>query len=279
MSGEPAGASGIARYTLLCGYAVAVVAGIGAGALDVIAMRHEQPRYGLAAPIVWEASSCLTVILFLWIIWIGYRIAPPWVRPRWKLAAHVPAALLFSLAHVGGFVALRKLVYGLEGARYVFGPILPNFGYEFSRDAVSYALFVGAFALVEGLLRRQSLIETSESALVSTLERTPTFDIRDGARLTRVRFDQVLAIRSAGNYVEVVLGDGRKLLMRSPLSAVERELAPRGFLRIHRSWLVNAGQVTSLKPAGSGDYTVELGSVTVPLSRRFPQALAKLRGS
>jgi DNA-binding LytR/AlgR family response regulator len=35
--------------------------------------------------------------------------------------------------------------------------------------------------------------------------------------------------------------------------------------------------MTGLKPEGSGDYTVELGSVTVPLSRRFPQALAKLR--
>lgn len=282
MSGEPAGASGIARCTLLSGYAVAAVAGLADSTLQVIATRHWQPRYGLADPIVWQASSLLTFLLFFWIVWIGYRIAPPQVRPRWKLVAHIPAALLFSLAHVGGFVALRKLVYALQGAQYAFGPFLPSFGYEFSRDAVSYALFVGAFALVEGLLRRQSLIETPGSALVpilaSTLGRTPTFDIRDGAKLTRVQLDQVLAFRSAGNYVEVLLADGRKLLMRSALSAVERELGPRGFLRTHRSWLVNAGQVTSLKPAGSGDYTVELGGVTVPLSRRFPQALTKLRG-
>src|SRR6202034_2440768 len=102
----------------------------------------------------------------------------------------------------------------------------PGFGYEFSKDAVSYALFVGTFALFECLLRRQSLIETSGSALAVALEPAlepalapalapmATFDIRDGARLTRVRLDQVLAIRSAGNYVEVVLADGRKPLMR-----------------------------------------------------------------
>jgi hypothetical protein len=284
MSGEPAGASGIARYTLLCGYVIAAVAGLAASTLQVIATRHWQPRYGLAGPIVWQASSLLTFLLFFWIVWVGYwivwvgyRIAPPLVRPRWKLAAHVPTALLFSLAHVSGFVALRKLVYGLEGARYAFGPILPNFGYEFSRDAVSYVLFVGAFTLVEDLLRRRCLIETSGPTLASTMGRTPTFDIRDGARLTRVRIDQVLAIRSAGNHIEVVLADGRKLLMRSPLSAIERELGPCGFLRTHRSWLVNAGQVTSLKAVGSGDHTVELGGVAVPLSRRFPQALARLR--
>jgi DNA-binding LytR/AlgR family response regulator len=59
---------------------------------------------------------------------------------------------------------------------------------------------------------------------------------------------------------------------------VEQELAPRGFVRTHRSWLVNVGKVTTLKPEGSGDYTVELGKQSVPVSRRFPDALAKLRG-
>jgi DNA-binding LytR/AlgR family response regulator len=35
--------------------------------------------------------------------------------------------------------------------------------------------------------------------------------------------------------------------------------------------------MTALKPEGSGDYEVELGALKVPLSRRFPQALEKLR--
>ncbi len=66
--------------------------------------------------------------------------------------------------------------------------------------------------------------------------------------------------------------------MRSPLSALENDLGLRGFVRTHRSWLVNRGRMTALKPEGSGDYRVELGNITVPLSRRFPEALAKLRG-
>ena len=106
-----------------------------------------------------------------------------------------------------------------------------------------------------------------------------TFDIRDGARLTRVKMEEILAVTSAGNYVEFVLGDGRRLLMRAALRGIEQELVPRGFVRTHRSWLVNVSKVTSLKPEGSGDYTVELGKQSVPLSRRFPEALAKLRAS
>ena len=159
----------------------------------------------------------------------------------------------------------------LGGGRHEFGAFLPHFGYELAKDALGYALFIAAFGLVEHLLRQKSLIETPGQTL--------TFDIRDGSKLNRVRLDEVLAIASAGNYVEFVLRDGRKLLMRSPLSALEDELSPRGFLRTHRSWLINAGQVTALKPEGSGDYTVELGNVTAPLSRgRFPAALARLRG-
>jgi DNA-binding LytR/AlgR family response regulator len=76
-----------------------------------------------------------------------------------------------------------------------------------------------------------------------------------------------------------MLSDGRRLLMRSPLSAVEAELAPRGFIRTHRSWLINPRRMTALRPEGSGDYCIELGSLSVPLSRRFPEALARLRGS
>ena len=109
-------------------------------------------------------------------------------------------------------------------------------------------------------------------------ETNPFFDIRDGARLLRVTFDDILAVTSAGNYVEFSLRDGRKPLMRKPLSAMEDELSPRGFVRTHRSWIVNGGAVTALKPEGSGDYTVaELGPISAPLSRRFPEALDRLR--
>ena len=65
--------------------------------------------------------------------------------------------------------------------------------------------------------------------------------------------------------------------MRSPLAALEARLAPLGFVRTHRSWLVNGACVTELRPEGSGDYAVVLGELEAPLSRRFPAALKALR--
>ncbi len=270
MSGDVLGTAGTLKRTFLYGFGATAVLVAVVNTENVLSVAHDHPHLGLAAPAIWEGSSWITLLLFFWIPWLGYRLAPPFVRPRWKLLAHVPLVLCFCLGHVGGFLLLREFAYRLAGSRYDFGSLLDTFLYEFRKDTLAYALFIAGFALFEKLLRQQQLIETPKQTL--------TFDIRDGARLHRVRLEDVLAVGSAGNYAEFVLADGRKLLMRSSLSALEEELADRGFLRTHRSWLVNTARMTSLVPEGSGDYTVVLGALAVPLSRRFPEALARLRG-
>jgi len=267
MSGDEYGTR--AKRTFLYSLAIAAAMVGVVNTINVITIQHDDPGAGLAGPLIWEGSSWITFVLFFWIPWLGWQLAPPWVRPRWKFLIHIPTALAFSLAHVGGFVLIRDFAYRLAGSQYQFGAFGPEFRYEFGKDALGYILFFGCFTLVDHLLRQQ--------ALTAHPSQSHTFDIRDGAKLTRVRLDDIFAITSAGNYVEFVLRDGRRLLMRSPLSALETELGPRGFVRTHRSWLVNAEQVTALKPEGSGDYTVELQTLTVPLSRRFPDALARLR--
>jgi hypothetical protein len=267
MNGAPLGASGRDRLTLFYSFAAIAVLVAGVNALNVIS--DQQRGHSLAVPLIWEGSSWLSLLLFLWIPWLAWRWAPPSVRPRWKLFLHVPAAVVFALAHVVGFDLLRIMAYRVAGAHYAFGHFLTQLAFEMRKDVLGYALFMGLFSLIDHLLQRPH----------ETPSGPTTFDIRDGASLTRVKVEEILAVASAGNYVEFILADGRRLLMRAPLRSVEEELGSRGFVRTHRSWLVNASRVTSLKPEGSGDYTVELGKQSAPLSRRFPDALAKLRAS
>ena len=267
ISGEVLGTNGSGWRNFLYAYAATAVFSGVVDLLNILTIRHDRPRLGLVEPAIWEASSWLSLLAFFWIAWACWRLAPLRGRPRWRWLLHIPGALAYSLAHVGGFIALRKLAYWALGSRYVFGE---DFFYELLKDILSYGLFVGGIALVGHLLRQQQLIRTPGQTL--------TFDIRDGAKLTRVRLSEILAIGSAGNYVEFMLQDGRRPLMRKALSAVESDLAGRGFVRTHRSWLVNENAVTGLEPEGSGDYGVRLGSLTVPLSRRFPDSLARLRG-
>lgn len=222
-------------------------------------------------PWVWEGTSALVILGLLWLPWLTYRRASPedgLRRPQFWLT-HAAGVLVWSALHVAGFLVLRHIAYAAVGETYEFGPLSEEFPYELRKDALSYALFVATFWVVERL---------STPAAPPQPEAGGAFDIADGQRIIRARLEDILAVTSAGNYAEFVLADGRRPLMRAPLVKLESELDAKGFVRTHRSWLVNSRRVTGLRPDGSGDWTVELGEVEAPLSRRFPEALQRLRG-
>ncbi len=238
--------------------------------VNILTIQHDAPRLGLAPPAIWEISSAL-VTLLIFAIPAAMAYWTIRTRPRWWVAvpAHLLAVFVYSVLHVSGFVALRRLAYAvLLHDHYRFGPLSTEFPYEFRKDMMAYGLASIIYWLA---LQRGAQKPAPATAPLAT------FDIQDGARLIRVPVAEILAVRSAGNYVEFVLADARQPLMRSSLSAVLDGLTAHGFVRTHKSWLVNTARVTGLKPEGSGDYAVELGALEVPLSRRFPEALATLR--
>jgi DNA-binding LytR/AlgR family response regulator len=272
INGGARGTSGYpypAFWTGLLGFALIVGA---VNLVNVISAVQNRVVDNWWSPIVWESSSWLSFLVMAWLPWSTYRLAPPAAQtPALRYAIHLPAAVAFSALHVLLFLAIRTVVYAAWGAHYRFFRDPAGFLFELPKDALAYLLLIALFALGNRLREgRESQRLGSDSQM---------FGIRDGRRVVRVPVAEILAIASAGNYVEFVLRDGRRLLMRSPLSAIEDELAPHGFLRVHRSWLVNPARMTELAPEGSGDYTVKLGDLSVPLSRRFPDALAKLRAA
>lgn len=252
------------------GLTIAVVgmAVVMVNALTALADREDLDVW---EPWVWEGSSMVGALLALWIPWLAVALASPdealaegWRPKAWFVAVHLIGVLAYSILHVGIFVLLREAAYAVAGAPYDFGD---RFLYEFRKDALTYSLFVSVFWVTAFLRRRHD-----------EPVRPVSFDIRDGARILRAPLGDILAVSSAGNYVEFWLADGRRPLMRTTLSAIETELERFGFVRAHRSWLVNGARVTGLEPDGSGDWTIELGEVRAPLSRRFPEALARLKG-
>lgn len=262
-----------ARDLMIGGLAIA----LGAAAVTVVnalTVQVDNPDIDAWEPWVWEGTSALVVILLAWLPWLSTAAAPPeMLRDGWRGRAgfggvHLATAATWSALHVVGMMSLRLGVYGwADAGPYDPGPAGEVYLYEFRKDLISYAALVALFWVLRRLRR------TREAPL-----RPVSFDIRDGARIIRAPVGDILAVSSAGNYVEFWLADGRRPLMRATLAAIEVELEPFGFVRAHRSWLVNGARVTGLTPDGSGDWTVELGTVEVPLSRRYPGALARLKG-
>lgn len=80
---------------------------------------------------------------------------------------------------------------------------------------------------------------------------------------------EVRWIEGAGTYVRVHT-DARSYLLRDTLESLAARLRPAGFVRVHRSAVVNLRHLESLHPAGRGRWTARLAdgtSVRVAASR------------
>jgi hypothetical protein len=276
-SGPPGGTNGGSTPKFWRAYAAAAGLIAVVDTVNVLSALHDAARRGqsLAAwePITWEATSGLAELLVCPLIYLALRWAPPASRRGWRtLLVHGAASLVFSALHVGLMMALRIAIYATQGFHYrVEAGAAP---YEYRKDLLAYLVLAGLFHLLEG--RRVAV--RPEPAAPPSEPAHPLFEILDGGRTLRVSPGDILAIKSGGNYAEFHLADGRRPLMRVTLSDLAARLEPFGVERIHRSWLVNVHRVRSVEPAGSGDYLLELGpDLQVPLSRRFPSVLAKLR--
>lgn len=81
-------------------------------------------------------------------------------------------------------------------------------------------------------------------------------------------------VAAADNYVELHSGAG-VTMRRMTLRDAERELASRGFVRIHRRFLVNSRRIAAVK-GSNGDRVVKLeGGAELPIGRRYAANLVR----
>jgi two-component system LytT family response regulator len=109
--------------------------------------------------------------------------------------------------------------------------------------------------------------------LRSSPQRPERFVIKSGGRVFFVRAEEIDWIEAAGNYVKLHVGAEAHLL-RETMNALEAQLDPDVFFRIHRSHIVNIERVKELQPWFNGEYVVFLRSgARLTLSRGYREKL------
>ncbi|HZN76218.1 MAG TPA: LytTR family DNA-binding domain-containing protein [Micromonosporaceae bacterium] len=78
-------------------------------------------------------------------------------------------------------------------------------------------------------------------------------------------------VEAQGDYARLHTSDGSHLV-RVPLATLAERWADAGFVRIHRSYLVQLGRIDELRLTGSG-YVVLTGDRELPVSRRHTREL------
>ncbi len=97
------------------------------------------------------------------------------------------------------------------------------------------------------------LVEDLPSLQAPARPSSPRIAIKVKGRILFLNLGEVVAVRAEGNYV-LLQRDSNSYLLRESISAVAEKLEPYGFIRIHRSILVNAAFVEEIRPYSTGEY-------------------------
>ena len=171
-----------------------------------------------------------------------------------KVTVHVLGSVLFAVAHHFVMIGLRMIVYPLYGTTYVLSEFwLRNLLVEYQKDV---KIYVGIIAIVTIYRRLRSRRQAPDRLVVQS---------GSGERL--LDFADIECLEASRNYASVY-ADGREFLLRETLARLEERLQERGFIRTHRSYLVNRDWVAGVEAADGGTQNLVLRSGRrVPLSR------------
>lgn len=96
--------------------------------------------------------------------------------------------------------------------------------------------------------------------------------VRSERKNRRIRCNDILYIESMSDYVIIFLEQGEKVISKTTISALDNRLSDR-FIRIHRSYIVNAGKVASYSKE-----MVIIKDKQLPVSRTYKQDAAEFLG-
>ena len=119
-----------------------------------------------------------------------------------------------------------------------------------------------------------------KKALARALKRGPLdrLVVRSGGKVTFVKPSEIDWIEADGKHAVLHTGGGREMhVVRHTITRLEQRLAPHGFVRVHRSAIVNVDRIKELEPWFHGEYVVILKDGTkLTSSAAHSQALHRI---
>jgi two-component system LytT family response regulator len=184
-------------------------------------------------------------------------------RMKWREES-LPS-IVFVTAHAEhALAAFRK-----HAVDYVLKP--------FSRERIDEALDTAfrrntgerAARLVESLPQLQRLFRRPSEKIA----------IKARGRILFIDPNHVVAVHAEGNYV-LLQREADSYLLRESISVMAGKLKPYGFIRIHRSVLINSSFVEEIQPWASGEYGLRVrGGKEYTVTRSYKKNLKDIAAS
>jgi two-component system response regulator LytT len=195
--------------------------------------------------------------------------------PRIVLAATVEGAREQLAAHAFDLLLLDLDLNGADGFTVVGASktaprvVVVSARADRAIDAFDHAVADFVTKPVNAARLAIALDRALDSALApnSSVQGPASLAVRSAGRIDLAAFRDIVALSGADDYVEVVLADGRRFLHDTRLHELEKRLPP-GFVRVHRSHIVNCAHIRSVHTLPGRRRALALsGGAEIPVSR------------
>ncbi len=244
-SGDKLGTNGVVPWPLLLaigGFLLAVVL------VNIASSMTEMPHLAVWEPVSWEMSSYIAIMIQVPALYCAWHRFP-WQRLGLLRFTGLMAvlAIIYSALHIVLMVVIRDAVYGLMHQHYDFArhQLGVEIIYEFRKDMLSFAVIIG-MVWVDDRMRAKATLPVAPARL----------EVKADGRMLYLDPAEILLVEAAGNYVELHRAETKMLLVRGTLAEFAGKLGPQGFVRVHRSRLVNRNRIASFEGTPSGDLRI-----------------------
>lgn len=214
-----------------------------------------------ATPLLRAISSATANVAPLALcVWLAIRVQTPIARSRrlgTRLALQGAASLAFTLIWYAGIGVLLGL-FAVSASRgfaiaWLSGPALP---WQLFQGIAAYV------AIAAGWLAARPIRPIARPAVDQR-----RLLARSGGRVTAISLPQVVMIGGARDYSEIRAKNTTYLASKT-LADFETELADAGFVRVHRSALINLDHLRQVAPIGGGRFALTMSDGSTAVASR-----------
>lgn len=183
--------------------------------------------------------------------------------------------LMFLDIQMPGMLGTKFLASLRQKPLVIFVTAYANYAVEsYELDVVDYLLkpvsmerFTrAAYKALEAWQQKKSVPSSP-----STEEEAEDFFVNVEYSLVRVPVKEITHIEGMKDYVKIYLDTADKpIITKSTMKGIEEKLPPRGFMRVHKSYIVHLNKIESIR-----SHTIHIGQHEIPVSEANMEELLR----
>jgi two-component system LytT family response regulator len=172
-----------------------------------------------------------------------------------------------NMPDINGMEFVKSLT---EKPYVVFTTAYSEYAVEgFQVEAVDYLLKPISFSnLLKAANKVKELVDLKSAILPETVKSTANhLFVKSEYKLVRIELDDIKYIESQHEYIKIHMVNSQPVLTQLSLKAIEEQLSPDKFMRVHRSFIVQLNKISVI----DRNRIVFDGKVYIPISDQYKE--------